>query len=409
MQNSLIEFINSSPDAFHAINNIKLLLEKNGFKNIENTKISYGNYYAIRNDSSIIAFKIPKNFNNKINIISSHSDSPYYKLKHNPHINSDNYTLLNVAPYGGMIHSTFMDRPLQISGRVSYMDGENVSTKLIHLNEPVAIMPNLAIHLNRDANSGYTHKPGKDLVPIYSMSNDNLIEIIQDKYKLSNILSHDLYVSNYEKGYIWGNNKEFISSPRLDNLECAFISINSLIASEPKNISICAVFDNEEVGSLSYMGAASDFLSVILERISENLNIPKTDLFNMLDNSVAISADNAHAYHPNFPEKYDKGNICKMNFGPVIKFSNNQSYTTDSYSAAYFMNICNNLSIPYQVFENHSAVRGGSTLGNLLNYHTSIHSVDIGLAQLAMHSAFETAGSSDINYLYEVMNKYYSL
>lgn len=410
MYKEFLKFANSSPSSFHSIHNIKLFLEKNGFEEVGEDKLEVGkSYYVLRNQSSIIAFKIPYNFDNKINLVSSHSDSPNYKLKFNPNIDGVlNHSLLNIATYGGMIHSTFFDRPLTVAGRVSYINDDTVKTKLINFNRPVAIIPNLAIHLNRDINSVYTYAMGKDVVPIYSLNESNLLADIEEEFDVDNITAHDLYVSCCQDGYSWGKDDEFISCPRLDNLECAWISTNALINSNPSSISLCAIFDNEEVGSLSYMGAMSDFLQDTLKMIFNDLNITQHQSRKMIKNSVAISADNAHATHPNYVEKYDVNHKCKINAGPVIKFSNNQSYTTDSYSASYFMNICNRSNVPFQVFENHSSIRGGSTLGNLLNAHLSIKSVDIGLAQFAMHSAFETAGTKDINYLNTALMEYYN-
>ncbi len=409
LKEKFIEFINNSPVSSFAINSAKKILEDNGYINIDKINIELGKkYYYIRNDSSIIAFDVPKQLGDKINMVSSHSDSPYFKIKANPNIHKNNYTMLNTSVYGGMIMSSFVDIPLNIAGRVNYIENGCVMSKLVNFDAPVAIIPNLAIHLNREVNQGYKYQLGKELFPIYSQGKRDLLRDIKERFNIpTDIVSHDLYLTSFIKPYLWGIDQEFISSPRIDNLQCAFTSLISFVETVHKNLSICCIFDNEEVGSLSYMGASSDMLNYIFDKICDDLSIKKTQLYSMIENSFVISADNAHALHPNFSEKYDNYHECSINHGPVIKYSANQSYTTDSYTAAEFINLCNNVSVPYQVFENHSAIRGGSTLGNLLNYHTSLKSIDIGLPQLAMHSALETAGTKDIEYMVEVLKAYY--
>lgn len=405
----LVDFITNSPTSFHAIDNIKKLLSKNGYKELKKNKFTLNSkYFVVRDNSSIIAVNIPNDLGESMKMVSSHSDSPYYKLKINPTIKKYGYTLLNIAPYGGMIHSSFVDIPLSISGIVYYINNGVKCSKLISFNRPMAIISNLAIHLNRDINSGYSYKMDKELLPMLGKGDIDLLKIIKEEFDIKGkIISHDLYVHSYIKPYIWGSNNEFLSSPRLDNLESAFCSTKAFIETDSKNISLLCIFDNEEVGSLSYKGASSNFLDYVLDILVEDLNISKRKLYSMIENSYVISADNAHSLHPNYPEKYDLNNVPNINEGVVIKFSNNQSYTTNGDTSSEFISLCIKNDVPYQVYENHSSLRGGSTLGNLINFHTSFKSVDIGLAQFAMHSALETSGTIDINNMIKILKGYY--
>lgn len=407
-----MEFIKESPACFQAVENLKEMLEKSNFIELkDNVKLERGkSYYKTRNDSAIIAFRIPNEFSS-FRIVSSHSDSPCYKIKANPTYYKNGFTMLNVAKYGGMIHSTFFDKPLTVAGRVSYLDSDNnVASQLISFGKTMAGIVNLPIHFNRTINDGYKYSVAKDMMPIFSLGEVDLLKLIQDKFDIPNeIITHDLFVCSNVDPYIWGINDEFISSPRLDDLECAYASIKAMIEVEnPKEIIISTVFNNEEVGSSSYMGADSDFLKVILARIKEDLNLSETFVYNALEKSFAISADNAHALHPNYTESYDMNNFTMINSGIVIKFSPSQKYTTDGITAAKFIALCNKAGKKYQKFENHSNVLGGSTLGNISNSQVSIPSVDIGLPQLAMHSSCETAGVKDFLDLIEILKTHYS-
>lgn len=403
---NLLNFIDNSPVSIFAIDNIKKMLSENGYIDGFTSTLAYGNkYYFIRNDSSIIAVDIPEILTDKLKMVSSHSDSPCFKIKSNPTFYRGGYTLINIAAYGGMIIPSFIDKPLSIAGRVSYIENNDIVTKFIDFIEPCLVIPNLAIHLNREINQGYKYVLGKDVYPILGRGKINLFEIIKEKFAINHeIISHDLYVYSCTKSYTWG---EFFSSPRIDNLECAYCSTTAFLETSHRDLALLCIFDNEEVGSLSYMGAASNFLTFVIDKIAEDLNISKTAMYNIINNSFVVSADNAHGIHPNYLEKYDSEHLCYINDGIIIKFSNNQAYTTDGVTAAQFMNICKLANVPYQKFENHSSSRGGSTLGNLLNYHTSFHSVDIGLPQLAMHSCVETAGIKDVEYMIQALKEYY--
>lgn len=410
---NFMEFIEKSPTCFHAVENLKNMALEAGFEDIDRkeTKIKAGgSYFKVRNDSSIIAFKIPNDDFTSFRMTTAHSDSPCYKIKANPTIFKQGYTLLNVAPYGGMIHSTFFDRPLKIAGRVAYLNKENkVESRLINFDKANVMIANLAIHFNREVNNGYQYKPAKDIVPILSLGEVNLLKLIEEKFALEGeIVAHDLFVCSDAKPYIWGLNDEFISSPRLDDLECAYASFRALIDSQANQGAMALVFNNEEVGSSSYMGANSDMLYTVLVKIQEDLKKSSTWLFDCLRDSFAIHGDNAHALHPNYTESYDLNNHTMINKGPVIKYSPSQKYTTDSVTAAKFIGLCRESGICHQAFENHSNVLGGSTLGNILNSQVSIPSVDIGLAQLAMHSACETAGTKDFVDLIKVYRTHFS-
>lgn len=413
MINKFMNFIEKSPTAFHVVENFKQILTEAGFEDIDEKGVVIkkgGNYYKIRNGSSIIAFKIPSSEKfSSFRITTAHSDSPCYKIKANPVFYKLGYTQLNVAPYGGMIHSTFLDRALKIAGRVVYLDNENkLQTELISFNDVTVMIPNVAIHFNREINNGYQYKPAKDIVPILGLGEIDFFKLIKEKFNISGeILAHDLFVCSAEKPYIWGVNDEFIASPRLDDLECAFASITALIDSEIEQGGMALVFNNEEVGSSSYMGANSDFLYSVLVKIQEDLNLKKTELFEFLRDSFAIQGDNAHALHPNYTEFYDLNNFTMLNGGVVIKYSPNQKYTSDGLTSGMFMKLCRESGIKYQKFENHSNVAGGSTLGNILNSQVSILSVDIGLPQFAMHSSFETAGTRDFIDLIKVLKTHF--
>lgn len=411
---NFMNFIEKSSTAFHAVSNLKEMLDKAGFKNLNEgvTVERGGSYYKVRNDSAIIAFKVPENENfGSFRLASAHSDSPCYKVKANPVIYKQGYTLLNVAPYGGMIHSTFFDVPLKLAGRVAYLDKENnVKTKLIDYDKPNVMIANLAIHFNRQINNGYEYKAAKDIVPILGLGEIDLLKSIKEEFNIDGeIVSHDLFVCSAAKPYVWGTNNEFISSPRLDDLECAYASVRALINSKVNEGAMALIFNNEEVGSLSYMGANSDFLFTVLTKIREDLKLSESWLYESLERSFVISADNAHALHPNYTESYDMNNLTMINQGPAIKFSPSQKYTTDSVTAAKFIALCKESGVNYQCFENHSNVLGGSTLGNISISQVSIPSVDIGLPQLAMHSSCETAGTKDFVDLIKVLERHYSV
>lgn len=416
----LLNFIEKSPSCFHAIEAIKEELNNNCFEELLESKawkLEKGKkYYVTRNSSSVIAFKIGEDLDNySFNMTASHSDSPVFKIKDNYEIEAaKNYIQLNTEKYGGMLHATWMDRPLSVAGRLVVKEGNKLVTKLVDVNRDLLLIPNVAIHMNRDANSGMKYNEQVDMLPLFGTAENAkgaFMDIIAEAADVTkdDIVSHDLFLYNRMKSSVWGSKEEFISSPKLDDLQCAFASLKAFISAySKKSINIYCCFDNEEVGSQTKQGAQSTFLVDILNRINEGLGKNKEDYYRAIASSFMLSSDNAHAVHPNHPEKSDPTNRVFMNEGIVIKYNANQKYTTDGVSAALFKTICEKAQVPYQSYTNRSDVAGGGTLGNVATTHVSIKMVDIGLAQLAMHSSYETAGIKDTHYMIKAMEEFYN-
>ena len=406
----LLDLFNNSYNEYFAISNIKKLLDENGFICLlENEKyeISLGkSYYILRDGSSIIAFKVPEKLDELyFKIVASHSDSPVLKIKENPTVIENGYNKLKVEKYGGMIVSSWLDKPLGIAGRVCYKNGNAITTRLVNFPTNL-IIPNVAIHQNRDINNGFIYNPQIDLLPILGLGNNDLFKELLDstKNKEEEILSYDLNLYNKEKAVLGGINNEFIYSPKEDNLVSAYISILSLISSiSYDGISLGVVFNNEEVGSSSLNGADSDFLATNLKRISKSLGFSNDELSRALVKSYLVSLDNAHAIHPNHPEMSDNKNNCLINEGVVIKHNSNMLYTSEAISSAIIKLISSKENISLQTFFNRADARGGSTLGNISLTHVSIRSVDLGIPQLAMHSNYEVMGSKDTINAYKLL------
>ena len=416
----LLEFIENSPSCFHAVQTTKEILTKHGFTELSEDQtwnLTPGNdYFVTRNGSSIIAFSIPESvvLQNGFRIIASHSDSPSFKIKENPEMAvEDHYIRLNVERYGGMLCAPWFDRPLSVAGRVIVKENGTYCAKLINADRDLLLIPNLAIHMNRDANSGYAYNAQKDLLPLYGdiSAKDTFLDTIS-KYagvEKEEILSHDLFLYNRQKGTLWGANEEFLSATRLDDLQCACASLYGLLGADRKQaVSVHCVLDNEEVGSTTKQGAASTFLRDTLFRICTVFGMDTQDYFIALSKSFMISADNAHAVHPNHTDKADPVNRPYLNEGIVIKYNANQKYCTDGISAAMFKDICKQIDVPYQTFTNRSDMAGGSTLGNISNTQVALNTVDIGLPQLAMHSPYETAGVKDTEYLLKAAKAFFA-
>lgn len=420
----LLDFIEKSPSVYHVVHNIAENLRREGFKELEESREwnvrSGGKYFTVRNGSSIIAFRLPQKREFKgFHIIAAHSDSPTFKIKESPEMAAvDKYIRLNTEKYGGMIMSTWFDRPLSVAGRVAVEDknaDNGVSTKLVNIDRDILVIPNVAIHMNREMNKGVEYNPQIDMLPLFAEAGEKkaqnpFMDLVAKAagVKPDKILGHDLFLYVRDKGRIIGEKGEFILSPKLDDLQCAHTAYQAFAGSEPKDyINICAVFDNEEVGSGTRQGADSTFLQDVLERISENLELGRNGFLSAVAGSFLISADNAHALHPNHPEKADPVNRPRLNGGIVIKYHGAQKYTTDAVSAAVMKEICREAAVPYQVYTNRSDIVGGSTLGNISTAHVSVSSVDIGLPQLAMHSAVETAGSRDTEYALGAFKVFY--
>ncbi|MDD4781377.1 MAG: M18 family aminopeptidase [Tissierellia bacterium] len=416
----LFDFLEKSPSCYHTIESIKEELNENGFIELLESKkwdLELGNkYYVTRNSSSIIAFAIGDDLKDySFNIIASHSDSPTFKIKENFELETNNqYIRLNTEKYGGMIYSTWMDRPLSVAGRVVVINNDKIESRLVNIDKDLLLIPNVAIHMNKDANSGMKYNEQVDLLPLfgtYENSKKKFMDIVAEYAHVlkEDILSSDLFLYSRVRPTIWGSANEFISAGKLDDLQCAFSSLKSFISSSnTKSINVYCCFDNEEVGSGTKQGAASTFLKDTLSRINYNIGKTKEDYLCALSSSYMISADNAHAVHPNHPEFSDPTNRVYMNEGVVIKYNANQKYTTDGISAAIFKNYCNKANVPYQNYTNPSNIPGGSTLGNIASTQVSIKMVDIGIPQLSMHSSYETAGIKDTYYMIKVLEEFYN-
>ena len=410
----LINFIDKSPTAFHAVDNIKTLLAAEGFTELredERWQIKTGRkYFVTRNDSALIAFVVPESKPFGFRIAASHSDSPSFKIKENPEIAvENNYIKLNTEGYGGMILSSWMDRPLSVAGRIIVKDGGQLTSRLVDVDRDLLIIPNLAIHMNREINKGYAYNRQKDMLPLCGGidSKDAFFDIIREAAGVDGeILGHDLYLYNRQKGTFFGANNEFIASSRLDDLQCTFAAMKGFLQGEKREfIPVLCVLDNEEVGSGTKQGAASTFLKDTLKRLNRAMGRDEEDYQVSLAKSFMISADNAHAVHPNHPEKTDPENRPYLNGGPVLKMNADQKYCTEGISAAIFRDMCSEAGVPVQVFVNRSDMPGGSTLGNISSTQVAVRAVDVGLPQLAMHSAYETAGAKDTEYLVKVMKE----
>lgn len=405
----LLDFIEKSPTAFQAVDEMQKRLTENGFEVLSEKEywklVPGGKYLVTRNNSALIAFCIPEKESRVFHIMASHSDSPSFKIKENPEIKVDNsYVKLNVEKYGGMLMAPWFDRPLSVARRVIIRRNDGLEEKLVDIKRDLVMIPNLAIHMNREANNGVAYNPQKDLQPLFAAGNTDrtLLEIIAEQtgVKKEDIISHDLFLYNRMLGTIWGADKEFVSSARLDDLQCAFASMEGLLrAQNHGSIAVHCVMDNEEVGSGTKQGAASTFLKDTLLRINMGLGRTYEEYLMTLAGSFMVSADNAHALHPNYTDKTDPTNHPVLNKGIVIKFNANQKYCTDAVSAAIFKELCTKAGVPYQTFVNRSDIAGGSTLGNISNTQVPMNTVDIGLPQLAMHSPYETAGVKDTEYL----------
>ena len=405
----LLDFIKKSPTAFQAVDEMQKRLEENGFEPLSEKEhwklVPGGKYLVTRNHSALIAFCIPKEDAWTFHIMASHSDSPSFKIKENPEIKVDNsYVKLNVEKYGGMLMAPWFDRPLSVAGRVIIRGNNGLEEKLVNIERDLVMIPNLAIHMNREANNGVSYNPQKDMLPLLAAENTDqtLLEILAKEAGIEkeDIISHDLFLYNRMPGTIWGADNEFVSSARLDDLQCAFASMEGLLCAENrKSIAVHCVMDNEEVGNGTKQGAASTFLKDTLLRINMGLGRTYEEYLMTLAGSFMVSADNAHALHPNYADKTDPTNHSVLNKGIVIKFNANQKYCTDAVSAAEFKELCTRADVPYQTFVNRSDIAGGSTLGNISNTQVPMNTVDIGLPQLAMHSPYETAGVKDTEYL----------
>lgn len=441
----LLDFIRSSPSCYHAIDNIRRKLIEKGYIELsegEDWSVEVGGkYFVTRNSSSIIAFRIPERVVGGFMVVASHSDSPTFRVKPNPELSGpENYIRLNTERYGGMILDSWFDRPLSVAGRIMVRENGRIVEKLVSVDYDLLIIPHVAIHMLK-SNDGIVYNPAQDLVPLFGLAGPDekpqgsLMKIVAEAAGVGpdNILSHDLFLVNRQRQSVWGRSKEFISSPKLDDLQCAFSAFEAFTDSESDNLTnsghsipVMFVADNEEVGSATMQGAGSTFLADTLLRVTSALEVcgAKCDCFGayctnsagnsiaayrrMLASSMLLSADNAHAVHPNHPELADPTHRPRLNGGVVIKYNAAQLYTTDSYSSAIFLEMCKKAGVPTQMFCNRSDIRGGSTLGSISNTKVPLHAVDIGVAQLAMHSSYETCGAFDTGHMINAMKEFFS-
>lgn len=407
----LIDFLNTSYTPYHACENAESLLLKNGFIRLRETEdwtlCEGGKYYILRG-GAIIAFTIGELSALSYKIVASHTDSPALKIKENPVMKSGLYATLNAETYGGGIWYSFFDRPLKLAGRVIKKEGNTLSSQTA-VSPFTLTIPSVAIHQNRSANEGFSVNPQVDLLPLLSLAQNaegetELIERIVG----TGVVSHELYLVNADMPYSFGLENEFLASPRIDNLTSVFASLQALTAQkEHSGICIAACMNNEEIGSSTTQGADGDFLATVLKRIAYALRFDDNEYFKALANSFLLSCDNAHAVHPNHPEKSDPTNKVALGGGVVIKNHANKAYITDAMSSAIVKTVLDNAEVPYQAFFNRSDVRSGSTLGTAALRHAGMLGADIGIPQLAMHSACESFAKADYTAMEKALTAFY--
>ncbi len=414
INHELFQYIAACPTAYQAVAHTAALLEAAGYTRLCESAgwiLEPGcGYLVTRNHSSLIAFRLPSSTPSGYMISAAHGDSPCFKVKEAAELRDGHYVRLSTESYGGMLCSSWLDRPLSIAGRAVVRAENGIETRLVDLREPLAVIPNVAIHMNRSANEGMSYNAAVDMLPLAGGRDaaplrSRVAEGIGVREE--DILATDLFAYNPQPGVEWSG---FISAPRLDDLQCAFASLRAFLASgrsSAESAAVYCLFDNEEVGSLTKQGACSTFLSDVLERIGCALGMDRAAQLRALGGSFIVSCDNAHAVHPNHPEYMDPNHAVYMNGGVVVKYNANQKYSSDAVSAAVFRLVCERAGTPLQRYANRADMPGGSTLGNIANAHVSVNTVDIGLAQLAMHSAFETAGAEDTKHMTDAMTAFF--
>ena len=409
---SLLAFIKKSPTAFQATAEMEKKFAENGYQLLseqEYWKLQPGGKYIVtRNHSALIAFSIPKKECRKFHIIASHSDSPTWRIKQLDGGKDAVFAKAETEGYGGMIMPTWLDRPLSVAGRILVRTENGIRSLLVHPDRALAVIPNLCIHFNRDLNNGMKYNPQVDLQPIFGEAGSTLRDALAEEagVKAEDIVDADLVLCTREKAERVGLKGEYFMSGRIDDLECAYTTLWGFLqgrGEEEGRGDMWVMFDNEEVGSATKQGAASTFLRDTLRRISLALGQDEEAFQTTLARSFLVSADNAHAIHPDHPEYADADNCPRMNKGVVIKFNANQHYATDGRSCAVFRAICTDAGVPVQVMANRSDLPGGSTLGCIAGTLVPVSTVDIGLPQLAMHAAWETMGIADCGYLADAM------
>ena len=407
---NLCEFLDASPSVYHAAANVASMLEAAGYQKLSEgdawTLEKGGKYYCTRGGSAVMAFRVPEGEAAGFLMTASHCDRPTFKVKENPEL-TGTYTRLAVERYGGMIMSSWLDRPLTVAGRALVETEQGAESRLVCIDKDLLMIPSVAIHMDRTVNDGKKWNPAVDLLPLMGGKEaTGKLEALLEGAAGGKLLGSDLYLAIRQKATLWGLDGEYISSAALDDLECVWGCTRGFLAAQTRrNIPVLCVFDSEEVGSNSVQGAASTILTDLLERICAGLGL---ELRRELSRSFMISADNAHAIHPNHPEYADPKNAPVLGGGVVLKFNASQRYTTDGLSAAIFRKVCQKADVPVQTFFNRADLMGGSTLGHISLNHVSVPTADIGLPQLAMHSAYETAATADALHLEKAMTAFYS-
>ena len=407
---ALKAFLDASHSVYHAAKNIADVLENAGYTRLYETDkwelSAGGKYYLVRGGTAVLAFRIPEGDPAGFMMTASHSDRPTFKVKENG-VLEGKYTRLATEKYGGMLMAPWLDRPLSIAGRVMVQTENGLQSRLVDIDRDLLLIPNVAIHMNRSANEGYKWNPAVDTLPLLGGKDaKGKLKGLLEEVAGGKILGHDLYLYVRQKASVWGVEEEFISSAALDDLECAWCCTQGFLqAGSADSVPVLCVFDSEEVGSSSVQGAASDLLESVLSRVCDACG---WELPRLLASSFMVSADNAHAQHPNHPEFADAANAPVMNGGIVLKFNASQRYCTDGVAAAVLRSVCSKAGVPVQTYCNRADVPGGSTLGNISLAHVSVPTADIGLAQLAMHSCYETAGVQDALHLEAAMAAFYA-
>lgn len=405
----LMTFLDGAPSVYHAVEQLRRMFEDAGYTRLDeggrwDLQVG-GKYYLTRGGSAIVGFRIPCADPHGFLMTASHSDRPTFKIKENGELDG-NYVRIATEKYGGMLMAPWFDRPLSVAGRVMVETEAGVQTKLVNIDRDLMMIPNVAIHMNRKANDGYAYNPTSDTIPVLGGKDakGRLMALLEEQAD-GEILAHDLFLYNRDRAKVWGAQEEFFSAQAIDDLECAWSTVKGfLTAGESRSIPVVCVFDSEEVGSSSVQGAASTLLADTIARICRARDLEPE---RMLSQSFLISADNAHGIHPNHPELADAANAPVVNGGVVLKFNANLRYTTDGVSAAVFRRVCRLADVPVQTYYNRADIPGGSTLGNISLGQVSVPTADIGLAQLAMHSCYETAGVQDVEHLLKAMQVYY--
>lgn len=408
---ALAAYLDSAHSVYHAAAGLVDQLETAGYTRLleqDRWKLEKGGkYYLTRGGTAVVAFRIPNGEPKGFLMSASHADRPTFKVKENGEL-TGTYTRLATEKYGGMLMAPWLDRPLSIAGRVMVETETGIQSRLVDIGRDLLLIPNVAIHMNRQANEGYKWNPAVDTLPLLGGKDAaGKLRVLLEEAAGGKILGHDLYLYIRQKASIWGMDEEYISSAALDDLECAWCCTQGFLrAEESESVPVLCVFDSEEVGSSSMQGAASDLLESVLCRICSSFG---WEAERLLAQSFLVSADNAHALHPNHPEYADSNNAPVVNGGIVLKFNANQRYCTDGVSAALFRKVCAKAGAAVQTYCNRADIPGGSTLGNISLAHVSVPTADIGLPQLAMHSCYETAGVKDALALEDAMKTYYSL